>query len=562
MKTQTSTNTETMGAADQAHRKITPRSSVLDPQPQLKTFTSMKNAIATRNSQNWGKPDIQESGFPHHAGKCMKQTLLVLLSFIVLSMPMATTAQVESLVASNTAFALNLYSELATNSGNLFFLPYSISTCLAMLYAGANGDTEQQMSQVLGFGTNQQQFASVFGDLQSELGAEQETNAIELNIANALWIQEGFPFLPAFLQTATSQYQANIGQADFISEASEVTDEINNWVAQETQNKIQNIVRLGLINAGTRFVLANALYFLGVWTTSFEETNTTTQPFYLSGTTFVEAPLMHQPFLVDGNGNPITFNYMDNWEWAWLGYIIPTNGFQALELPYGSNQLSMVILLPSQVDGLGQLEGQLTPSFLSNVLSQMVAQQVEIFLPRFTLESTFDLTNTLAAMGMPDAFTRGVADFSGIDGNTDLFVTFVRHKAWGQVNEAGTQAAAATVVGGGRGYSGGPPPPVFRADHPFLFLIRDTQTWSVLFLGRLTNPSPSATPATPALTVTPSASGLTVSWPASLTGLTLRQSSDLANWTASTGVSNDGTNKFITITGSQSRSLFFHLSSQ
>jgi len=492
----------------------------------------------------------------------MKNTLLALLGFTLVFAPIAGTAQVQSVVDGNTAFALNLYSQLATNSGNLFFSPYSISTCLAMLYAGASGNTEQQMSQVLGFGTNQQEFASLFGELQAELEADQVTNAIELNLANALWTQEGFPFLAAFLETATNQYQANIGQADFITEASEVTDEINNWVAQETQNKIQNIVPPGYINPDTVLVLANAIYFLGVWTTSFEETNTTTQPFYLSGTTFVEAPLMHQPFLVDGNGNPITFNYIDNWGWSGFGYIIPTNGFQALELPYGSNQLSMVILLPSQVDGLGQLEGQLTPSFLSNVLSQMVAQQVEIFLPRFTLESTFDLTNTLAAMGMPDAFTRGVADFSGIDGNTDLFVTFVRHKAWGQVNEAGTQAAAATVVGGGRGYSGGPPPPVFRADHPFLFLIRDTQTWSVLFLGRLTNPSPSATPATPALTVTPSASGLTVSWPASLTGLTLRQSSDLANWTASTGVSNDGTNKFITITGSQSRSLFFHLSSQ
>jgi len=494
----------------------------------------------------------------------MKNTLLALLGFTLVSAPMAGTAQVQSVVDGNTTFALNLYSQLATNSGNLFFSPYSISTCLAMLYAGASGNTEQQMSQVLGFGTNQQEFASLFGELQAELEVDQQTNAIELNIANALWTQEGFPFLAAFLETATNQYQANVNQADFTTPAGDdaATQAINDWVAQETRNKIQNIVPPGLINADTVFVLANAIYFLGVWTTSFEETNTTTQPFYLSGTTFVEAPLMHQPFLVDGNGNPITFNYMDNWEWAWLGYIIPTNGFQALELPYGSNQLSMVILLPSQVDGLGQLEGQLTPSFLSNVLSQMVAQQVEIFLPRFTLESTFDLTNTLAAMGMPDAFTRGVADFSGIDGNTDLFVTFVRHKAWGQVNEAGTQAAAATVVGGGRGYSGGPPPPVFRADHPFLFLIRDTQTWSVLFLGRLTNPSPSATPATPALTVTPSASGLTVSWPASLTGLTLRQSSDLANWTASTGVSNDGTNKFITITGSQSRSLFFHLSSQ
>jgi len=492
----------------------------------------------------------------------MKNTLLTLLAFTLVSAPMVGTAQVQSVVAGNTTFALNLYSQLATNSGNLFFSPYSISTCLAMLYAGASGNTEQQMSQVLGFGTNQQQFASLFGELQAELEADQQTNAIELNLANALWTQEGYPFLPAFLQTATNQYKANVNQADFVTEASEVTDEINNWVAQETQNKIQNIVPVGLINADTRFVLANAIYFLGVWTTSFEETNTTTQPFHLSGTTFVEAPLMHQPFLVeDGNGNPITFNYMDNWWWNESGgYTIPTNGYQALELPYGNNQLSMVILLPSQVDGLGQLEGQLTPSFLSNVLLQMVAQQVEIFLPRFTLESTFDLANTLAAMGMPDAFTPGVADFSGIDGNRDLCISFVLHKAWGQVNEAGTQAAAATVVVG----TGGAlrPRPVFRADHPFLFLIRDTQTGSVLFLGRLTNPIPSANPATPALTVTPSAGGLTISWPSSLAGLILRQSSDLAHWTASGGVSNDGTNKSVTITASQSRSLFFRLGSQ
>ena len=257
---------------------------------------------------------------------------------------------------------------------------------------------------------------------------------------------------------------------------------------------------------------------------------------------------MHQPFLLDGNGNPITFNYMQS------------NDFQAIELPYGSNQLSMVILLPSQIAGLRQLEQQLSPAFLSNVLSQMRPQQVEIFLPRFTVESSFNLGKTLVAMGMSDAFTPFVADFSGIDGGQDLYVSFVLHKAWGQVNEAGTQAVAATVIGVvGTVINFAP---IFRADHPFLYLIRDTQTGSVLFLGRLTNPSPSGNPATPALTVTPSAGGLTISWLASLTGLTLRQSSDLANWTASGGVSNDGTNNFITITASQSRSLFFRLSSR
>src|SRR5208282_1999079 len=408
------------------------------------TFTQptsiMKATIGTASDHHRTSSGKPGSTLPRQRGRSSKRILCVLLGLILVSVPMAGTAQVQSLVASNTTFALNLYRQLATNSGNLFFSPYSISTCLAMLYAGASGNTELQMSQVLGFGTNQQQFASLFGQLQAELEADQVTNAIELNVANALWTQEGFPFLPSFLETATNQYQANVNQADFVTEADAATQAINDWVAQQTQNKIQNIVPPGAIDSSTRLVLANAIYFLGAWTTSFEETNTTTQPFYLSSTTFVEAPLMHQP-LVDGNGNPlnVTFNYMDNWSLLPTGgYNIPTNGFQAIELPYASNQLSMVILLPSQVDGLGQLEGQLTPSFLSNVLSQMVAQQVEIFLPRFTMESSFELTNTLAAMGMPDAFTPGVADFSGIDGNTDLFVSFVLHKAWGQVNEAGT----------------------------------------------------------------------------------------------------------------------------
>ena len=492
----------------------------------------------------------------------MKNTLLTLLVFTLVSAPMAGTPQVQSVVDANTTFALSLYSQLATNSGNLFFSPYSISTCLAMLYAGASGNTEQQMSQVLGFGTNQQQFASLFGQLQAEVEADQQTNAIDLNIANALWIQEGFPFLPAFLQTASNQYQANIGRADFISEAGEVTDEINNWVAQQTQNRIQNIVPPNAIDAATRLVLANAIYFLGAWTIPFAETNTSMQPFYLSSTTLVQVPLMHQPLRevagADGNIVKVTFNYMQSYPSG--SAPVSSNDFQAIELPYGSNQLSMVILLPSKIDGLGRLEQELSPAFLSNVLRQMTPRQVEIFLPRFTVESSFNLGKTLAAMGMPDAFRPYVADFSGIDGGQDLYVSFVLHKAWGQVNEAGTEAAAATVIGVvGTAIL---VPPVFRADHPFLFLIRDTRNGSVLFLGRLTNPIPSANPATPALTVTPSAGGLTISWPSSLTGLRLRQSSDFANWTASSGVSNDGTNKSITITGSGSGSLFFRLSSQ
>jgi serpin B len=341
----------------------------------------------------------------------MKNILLALSLFTLVFAPVAGTAQVQSVVDGNTTFALNLYSQLSTNPGNIFFSPYSISTCLAMLYAGTSGDTEQQMSQVLGFGTNQQEFASLFGQLQTELETDQSTNAVKLNIANALWVQEGFPFLPAFLETATNQYQAKLGQADFITEADAVAQNINNWAAQETQDRIQNILSPGSLNAETRLVLVNAIYFLGKWTLPFQETNTTALPFSLSSTTVVEVPFMRQPLIWLETGEAVLFNYMQSYPWGSAPG--STNDFQALELPYGTNQLSMVILLPSQIDGLGRLEQQLSPAFLSNALSQMSPQQVEILLPRFTLESSFNLTHVLSAMGMPDAFTPGAADLSG-----------------------------------------------------------------------------------------------------------------------------------------------------
>jgi serpin B len=410
-----------------------------------------------------------------------KLAIIPLLSLMIGSPPGARSDQLQSLVDGNTAFGLDLYGQLAATPGNLFFSPYSISTCLAMLYAGARGNTEKQMAQALEFGTDQQQFASAYGELQRQLEAAQTQKSIELDLANALWTQEGYPFLPAFLETAEGQYQANVSQVDFIHEFDAVRDEINRWVAQETKDKIQNILPPGSLDALTRLVLANAIYFKGAWTMSFEETNTVTQPFYVSSTEQVDTPLMHQP--VGGVYDRVKYNYME------------TGDFQALELPYGSNQLaSMVILLPRQVDGYGQIEEQLSPAFLSSTLALMQEQNVEIFLPRFTLAPPLlYLNNTLAEMGMPDAFTPGVADFSGLDGTTWLYITFVLHKAWGEVNEAGTEAAAATVGGGGvptgGGEAGPPPPPVFRADHPFIFFIRDTQSGSLLFLGRLADPS-------------------------------------------------------------------------
>ncbi len=476
-------------------------------------------------------------------------------------LPKNVAAQVQSLVAENSAFALKLYPQLATNSGNIFFSPYSISTCLAMTYAGARGNTEAQMSAVFGFDTNQQQFAATFNQLQNQLQSDQQTNGLELNIANALWTQVGFPFLPDFLQTATNQYQANLNQADFTTEAAAVAQAINDWVAQETQNKIQDLVPPGAIDAATRMVLANAIYFKGAWTYTFAETNTSVQPFYLSSTNQVEVPLMHQPSVVPGIVVP-EFNY------------VQTADFQALELPYGSNQLSMTILLPTRIDGLDQLERQLSPSFLSNVLAHLVPRNIDIYLPRFTNESSFSLSSTLSQMGMPDAFSPGVADFSGMDGMHDLFLSFVVHKAWCQVDEAGTEAAAATATGVATS-SSGPPPPPFRADHPFVFFIRDTQTGSLLFIGRLANPgsSPGTPVSVPQLSLTRVGNLLSLSWPYPSTPWTLQQSPNLSgtNWTpvAARGaiisgwpfaqVPSDGTNNVLSLFP-PAGNLFFRLS--
>lgn len=381
----------------------------------------------------------------------------------------AGAAQTESLVQGNTAFALDLYGQLKNRPGNLFFSPYSISTALAMTYAGARGDTEKQMSRVLNFDIDPKKLHGLFGELQKQLGEISKQKGIELNVANALWTQTGHPFLPAFFGIVTNDYQANVNQADFNTRAEAAREEINRWVEQQTKDKIQNILPPGSLTQLTRLVLANAIYFKGAWLKPFDKAETSNQPFHLSGMRRVDVPLMHHFDEV---------RYVEN------------KDFQAVELPYGSNELSMVILLPREIDGCGELEKRFNPSFISRLLSQMRQQKVENFLPRFKLESELDLVQTLASMGMPDAFGPK-ADLSGIDGTKLLYISGVFHKAWAEVNEEGTEAAAATVVAvAARAMmKPPPPPPVFRADHPFIFFIRDTRSGSILFLGRLVGPA-------------------------------------------------------------------------
>lgn len=395
--------------------------------------------------------------------------IIVMFSSMLASPLGARSAQTQALVEGNTAFALDLYGQLKARPGNLFFSPYSISTALAMTYGGARDETEQQMARVFHFSHTQGQLHASFGELQSELNQAGKQKGIELNVANALWAQKGHPFLPAFLEIARKEYQANIAQADFKTAAEAARSEINGWVAQKTKDKIQNILPPGSLDAMTRLVLANAIYFKGIWSKPYEKAQTSTQPFHTSATRQTEVPLMHHFDEV---------NYMEN------------SDFQAVDLPYISNKLSMVIFLPRQLEGCGELENRLTPALLSGTLSQMKQQKVEIFLPRFKLESSFELNDTLARMGMPDAFG-SKADFAGMDETRLLYISEIFHKAWGEVNEEGTEAAAATVTAmrSLAVMKPPPPPPVFRADHPFIFAIRDNGSGSLLFLGRFSEPS-------------------------------------------------------------------------
>jgi serpin B len=397
----------------------------------------------------------------------------LLISFGIGLAASSQASDTKSLVDGNTAFALDLYARLSGAPGNVFFSPYSISTCLAMTYAGARGDTETQMGRVLHFSKGDARLHSSFGELQQHLNDAAKQKGIQMDIANALWAQKGHHFLPAFMKIAKNDYQANVNQADFkTSDASAdaVRREINRWVAQKTQDKIQDILSPGDVNRDVKLVLANAIYFKGAWASPFEKAATTTQPFHLSTSSQADTLLMHHFDDVRYTGN------ID---------------FQAVELPYSGDELSMVILLPSQIDALGQLERQLNPVFLVRLFAQMKKQEVVIILPRFKLESGFNLNNTLAKMGMPDAFDWQKADFAGLNGTNTLSISAVFHKAWCEVTEEATEAVAVTtpVVVDMSGPEEPPPTrPVFRADHPFIFLIRDTRSGSLLFVGRLADP--------------------------------------------------------------------------
>jgi serpin B len=413
------------------------------------------------------------------------------------SSPAAASTNITALVRGNTDFALSLYGQLSTNAGNFFFSPCSISTCLGMVYDGARGETARQMAQALDFSTNQDQMGADFGALQTELDSLQGDAGLQFTLANGLWAQQNFPFLPDFLGNATSNYQAVVNQVNFATESEPVREEINQWVAQQTQNIIQNLLVPGTVNPDTRLVLVNAIYFKGAWASAFNSNVTTIQPFYTSGTPIQSVPINFTP---NQTANTPLTNQTLNFSPGHVSLMYQTepvgyyqaDSFQAVELPYSGTNATMVVLLPADYGGLAQLEASLTPQALAQVLTNLAVQTVDVFLPKFSLQWSAKLNSTLEDLGMTDAFLPGLADFSGMDGTNDLSIDFVVHKAFVDVDETGTVAAAATGVGIATATGVAlpfPPTPVFRADHPFIFLIRETRTGSILFMGRVSDPT-------------------------------------------------------------------------
>jgi len=372
----------------------------------------------------------------------------------------------QQLVEGNTTFALDLFKKLSEQKGNLFFSPYSISTALAITYAGARGVTAKQMAAVLSFSEDQDQPHAPLGQLQTELNEEQERGDVQLNIANALWGGEKYSFLKDFLDLTNKYYKASLFQVDFIHAFEQARKQINKWVEEKTNNKIQDLIQPGSLNPLTRLVLTNAIYFKGNWKSQFKESETKEDKFWLTRGTSVTVPLMYQ------KGD---FRFAKN------------ESMQLIELPYAGDNLSMIVLLPNKVDGLPAIEKSLTQDQVASWLKLLKKRELRVFLPKFKITSEFSLAGILGAMGMPDAFNTK-ADFSGMTGNKELFISAVMHKAFVDVNEEGTEAAAATAVTM-QLLSYNDPPPEFRADHPFLFLIRHNPSGSILFMGRIINPA-------------------------------------------------------------------------
>jgi serpin B len=417
--------------------------------------------------------------------KTKKITVLILTAVLFTSSIYAantdTVKQDSGAIAGGISeFAFNLYGqmielpELKQSGGNLFFSPYSISTALAMTYCGARGDTASQMASVLRLPTVKsetiplERIAAGYGTLQKSLQADPDTSGYQLNVANALWCQKDYSLWDSYTNLFTSSFGAGFNKLDFVGQTEASRKTINTWIKEQTNKKIKDLIPAGNIDATTRLVLTNAIYFKGDWATQFKKDDTESADFNVTPDKKVQVQMMYQKG---------TFDYGES------------DMIQVLQMPYKGDELAMMIVLPKPDFTFDEFEKKFVENhFLTIASASRKKIEVEVFLPKFKITcGTLELKGILREMGMKDAFS-DAADFSGMTGKRDLYISNVMHKAFVEVNEEGTEAAAATAVGM-KLTSLPMSPPVFRADRSFIFFILDTRTNCILFVGRVMNPT-------------------------------------------------------------------------
>jgi serpin B len=370
------------------------------------------------------------------------------------------------IVPAMNTFAIESYKQLTQTDANLILSPFNIATALSMALAGARGQTAAEMRSVLRL-QDDPNYHAALGALVADLTKAAKDGGNELLMANGLWVQKGFAIQPAFERTLAADYRASLTPLDFAGDSEAARSRINGWTEEHTKEKIKNLFPAGSLDARTRLVLTSAIYFYGKWQAPFVTTRTQPAPFILPGGATTQANFMNQTS---------RFGYAD------------TPSAQILEMRYTGNGIAFDILLPKTAAGLSDLEKSLTNESLTGWLGSLSTRNVQVSVPKFRAESAFSLSGTLSNMGMPIAFT-DKADFSGISSKGGLSLSQVVHKAFVDVSEQGTEAAAATGIAIHATAVRIPEQTVvFRADHPFVFLIRDTGSEAVLFIGRLMNP--------------------------------------------------------------------------
>ncbi len=369
--------------------------------------------------------------------------------------PSVSPAELRTFTATQLAFAVDLYQAVsATEKGDLVLGPASLHTSLAMIRAGARGQTAKEMDAVLRADGRLYELGNA---LDRELRSRSSTDGVDVDIANRVWANQDLVLLDDYAQTLASNYGAALAQVDIAGDPEGSRAAVNAWVAEATRQKIQELFPEGSIGADTRLVLANALYLRAGWKFPFPPSSTSDQPFLLADGSRVDVPTMHyDEYLPSGRGE----------------------GWSAVRLPYSGEDLSMTVIVP---DDLASFEQKLDVALLEQVEASIRPGGIHLSLPRFTARTHLSLADTLKAMGMPSAF--GAADFSGMTAERGLFLAAVEQEAVVEVDEKGTEAAAASggAVAGSHG-------PTVTVDRPFMFLIRDEPTGAVLFLGRVTDP--------------------------------------------------------------------------